>query len=38
MRVIAAERGAANLLRHVRGLRVNTDEGRVVLHLEIAVE
>ena len=38
LRTIAAERGAADLLQHVTRLRVNTEEGRVVLHVDLAVD
>lgn len=37
LRVLAAQRGLADLLEHVRTLRVTTDPGRVLLHLEAAV-
>lgn len=38
LRTIAAQRGAADLLQHVTQLRVNTEEGRVVLHVDLAVD
>ncbi len=38
LRVSAAERGAADLLQHVTQLRVSTEEGRVVLHVDFAVD
>ena len=37
LHALAAQRGAADLLRHVKDLRVTTDEGRVVLQVNAAV-
>lgn len=37
LRVLAAQQGAAELMDHLAALRVNTQEGRVVLHMDIAV-
>jgi hypothetical protein len=37
LRALAAERGAAHVLDYVKQLRVTTEEGRAVLHLEGAV-
>ena len=34
---LASRAGAADLLPHLAGLRVNTEDGRVVLHADIAV-
>ena len=38
LRALAAQRGAEDLLQHVRQLRVNTEAGRVVLHIDLAVD
>jgi hypothetical protein len=37
VRAIAADRGAGDLLEYVTGLRLNTEEGRVVLHLDLSI-
>jgi hypothetical protein len=38
LRAIAADQGSAGLLEHVTQLRVNTEEARVVLHLDLAID
>lgn len=38
LQALAAEQGASDVLQHVSRLQVNTDEGRVVLHIDLAVE
>ena len=36
-RVIAADRGAADLLEYVTGLQLHTEEGRAVLHVDLSI-
>ena len=38
LRAIAADHGAADFMEHLRQLRVNTDDGRVVLQVEVGVD
>ena len=37
LRAMAAQRGAADLFQYVRQLRITTEEGRAILHLDAAV-
>lgn len=37
LRAIAADRGAADLLEHVTGLQLHTEEGRAVLHVDLSI-
>lgn len=37
LRALAAERGQAELLDHLRSLEVHTDQGRVILHVDAGV-
>jgi hypothetical protein len=37
LRMLAADRGGGDLIGYVAGLRVNTEDGRVVLNIDLAV-
>ena len=38
VRAIAADRGAADVLKYVTGLQLHTEEGRAVLHVDLSIQ